>query len=191
MQEALIIIGKVVFVLIQPVAVVMAALTLPGSALVVVSALLYSWACGWQRPSWPVLVILVALAVIAETLDNVLSMFGVRRFGGSGRTAVAAGVGALGGAILAGLLFSWLGLASLLAGPAGWIITMVVPPLVGAVVGGFLVAYWFERRYGKTDDEALRAGWGAILGRVLGAVAKTVLTTAMAVIALVAAFWPH
>jgi uncharacterized protein YqgC (DUF456 family) len=54
-----------------------------------------------------------------------------------------------------------------------------------------VVAYWLERRHGKADGEAVRAGWGAVLGRVLGAIAKTTLTTAMAVIALAAAFWPR
>ena len=191
MPHILAIVGKVVFVALQPVAVAMAALTLPGSLLVVVSAFLYSFFSGWQRPAWPGLVALTVMALIAETADNVLSVFGVERYGGSRRTAVAAGVGALAGAIMAGVLFSWLGIAALLSGPAGWLVATALPPLLGAVGGGFVVAYWLERRHGKADGEAVRAGWGAVLGRVLGAIAKTTLTTAMAVIALAAAFWPR
>ncbi|MCX7597778.1 MAG: DUF456 family protein [Armatimonadetes bacterium] len=191
MEQVLVVLGKVVFVALQPLAVLMAALTLPGSLLVLASAFIYSWACDWQRPAWAVLVVLAVMAALAETADNVLSVLGVRKYGGSRQTAVAAGLGTLAGAALGSLVFGWLGLAGLVAGPLGWLAATVVPPLVGAVVGGFLVAYWLERRQGKGDPEALQAGWGAVLGRVMGATAKTAITTAMAVIALVGAFWPH
>lgn len=191
MEQALVILGKVLFVVLQPLAVVMAALTLPGSVLVVASAFLYSWASDWQRPTSPVLIVLAVMAALAETSDNILSMLGVRRYGGSRRTAVAAGLGTLLGALLSTLVFGWLGLAGLLAGPIGWLVATVLPPLVGAAVCGFLVAYWVERRQGKGDSEALQAGLGAVFGRVLGATAKTAITTAMCVVALVGAFWPH
>lgn len=187
---ALKIAAYVVFLLCQPVAVVMAAFMLPGSVLVVLTALLVSAATGWTRPSWQVLIALAVMAIIAELADNLASMLGVRQFGGSRSTSVAAGLGALAGAVVASMLAGTLGLGALLAGPMGWIFVAVGVPLLGAFAGGFAVAYFLELRRGAPTDAARRAGWGAIMGRVLGAVAKVSLTGAMSIVAVLAAFWP-
>ena len=184
------ILGYVVFLVAQLTGVLLAALTLPGSLLVLVSAIVCSAATGWHRPSWGVLVLLAALALVTELVDNIMAMLGVQRFGGSRWTSVAAGVGALAGGILAGVLAPAIGIGALIGGPLGWILTVAVLPLIGAFAGGFLVAYALELSRGANKTDATRAGVGAVLGRVLGAIVKVTLTTVMAIIATAAAFWP-
>jgi hypothetical protein len=164
--------GHVLFVLSQVGGVALAAVTLPGSVLVLLGAVVFSAANGWHRPGWQVLILLAVLATIAELLDNVLSMYGVKRYGGSGRSAVLGGLGALAGAIIGGIVIP----------------IFIVGSLIGAFAAGFAVAYWLEMKAGKEKGEAMRAGWGAIVGRVMGATAKVIITMVMAVVAVVGAY---
>ncbi len=182
------VLGSILFLLCQPVAILLAALTLPGSVLVLVSAILFSAATGWHRPSLTVLVVLGVLTLAAELLDNLMALVGVKWYGGRTRTSIAAGFGAITGAVLAGVVLS--PLVGLLGGPVGWVLAAVVVPLAGAIAGGFGVAYLVETHRGSQPDDARRAGIGAIVGRVLGAVSKVILTSAMAVMAVIGAFWP-
>lgn len=182
------VLGSILFLLCQPLAVVLSALMLPGSVLVLISAILFSAATGWQRPSLTVLVILGVLALAAELFDNLMALVGVKWYGGSTKTSIAAGFGAITGALLAGAVLA--PLMGLLGGALGWLLGAVVVPLAGAFAGGFGAAYVVETNRGAQPDDARRAGFGAVVGRVLGAVTKVTLTSAMTVIAVIAAFWP-
>jgi uncharacterized protein YqgC (DUF456 family) len=166
------VIGNLLFILCQPVAVFLSALTLPGSVLVFASAFFYSLATGWQRPSWPTLAFLGALTLIAELADNLLAMAGVRQHGGRAATSLVAGLGGLAG----GVIGASLGI------PAA---------LLGALLGGFAAAYAAERLAGTDAARAYRAGWGAVFGRLVGAVAKVVLTAVMSILALAVVYWPR
>ncbi len=166
------ILGQAVFILSLLVGVVMSAVTLPGSLLVLASAIVFSACTHWQRPGWQVLIGLAVLATIAELLDSILTMYGVRKYGGSRRSAVLGGVGALVGAIV-----------------GGWVIPVpIVGSLVGALAGGFATAWWLETRSGREHREAVRAGWGSVMGRAMGATAKVILTIAMVVVTVVAVY---
>ena len=169
---ALKILGQAVFMLSLLAGVVMAAVTLPGSILVLASAIVFSACTHWQRPGWQVLIVLAVLATIAELLDNVLTIYGVRKYGGSRRSAVLGGVGALIGAIVGGMVIP----------------IPIVGSLVGALAGGFATAWWLEEKAGKERGEAVRAGWGSVMGRAMGATAKVILTIAMVVVTVVAVY---
>lgn len=188
MDLVLKILGHMLFLACQPTGVLLSALLMPGSILILFSAVVFSASTGWQRPSIVVLVILAVLAILAEFLDNVMALLGVKRYGGTTHTSLGAGLGAIGGAFLASVVFS--PLVVLLGGPVGWIMAVVFVPLLGAFAGGFGVAYLLELRRGADTEDARRAGYGAILGRVLGAVSKVTITAAMSITTVVAAFWP-
>jgi uncharacterized protein YqgC (DUF456 family) len=182
------VLGYGFFVLCQPLAIVLSALGMPGSVLILLSALTFSAATGWHRPSWGVLIVLVVLAVLCETLDNLMSVLGVRRYGGSLQTSLASGCGAIAGAILAGAFVS--PLLALPGGPIAWLLAVVLVPIAGAATGGFAVAYLLEIRRGASPNQARSAGFGAVVGKVLGALGRVILTSAMAVLAVVSAFFP-
>src|SRR5256886_15434015 len=59
-------------------------------------------------------------------------------------------------------------------------------PIVGSVIGAFLGAFagaaLFEYTVSRTATVAVRAGWGAVLGRAAGAAAKIALGGVIAVI---------
>jgi uncharacterized protein YqgC (DUF456 family) len=125
---------------------------LPGGPLIVAGALLYAIATDFTPVGVWRLVILGALAVVGAVLAHVASAIGVRRAGGS-RWAT---VGAVLGAVL-----------GLFAAPMG----LLLGPLVGAVAGEVLRT----RQLGH----GMRAGIGAAVGLLLGAIAHVAVAFVM------------
>ena len=56
----------------------------------------------------------------------------------------------------------------------------VVGPVAGAFLGAFVAVVFYEYRKKQNWPEALRAGWGTLLGRVAGIVLKMVVGVSMA-----------
>lgn len=125
---------------------------LPGTVLVFAGMVVGAWADGFARVGWPVLVVLGLLTAVSYLVDLGAAAIGVRKFGASRRAAVGAALGTL-----LGLFF---GLPGLILGP-----------FVGAVAG----EVWARRDV----HGAGRAGLGAWLGFLLGAVLKLALVFAM------------
>lgn len=180
--------GATVYVAGMTLGVVAAFLGLPGNLLVVLCGLIYSAAHGWDRPPIWLVLALIPAAVFAELVDNILSMMGVRRYGGSSRTMWWAVAGGLVGAFLLGWLSGLTGIVGLVGGIAGFVVGAIVPPLAGGLVGGYLGGYWYERRQGRRPEEARRAGWGALLGRLAGGAVKGSLALGILVVLLVYSF---
>jgi uncharacterized protein YqgC (DUF456 family) len=152
-------------------------LGLPGAPVVMVVAFVLSACTHWERPPLWIALVFIAVTGLAETGDNLLSAWGTRRYGGSRRAAFWAMVGGLTGV----LVFGWVGpLLGGLGGPLGGLIGSVIAPLAGGMVGGYLGGYWYERRQGRPEEEARRAGWGAFLGRAAGSLLKTSVAATMA-----------
>jgi uncharacterized protein YqgC (DUF456 family) len=173
--------GIVLAIVVMVAGVLACLLGLPGSAAVLVVALVLSACTGWARPPWWVVLIFAALTVLAETGDNVLGAWGTKRYGGSSKGAFWALLGGLAGA----LLFGWVGpVIGGLGGPVGSVIGAVIAPLAGGMLGGYLGGYWYELRQGRPDEEARRAGWGAFLGRAAGSLLKTLIAAGMAGVTL-------
>lgn len=173
--------GIVVFILVLVVGVLATLLGLPGTVLILVDGLIYSAIHGFAKPPWWMLLILVGVSVVAETSDNILSMIGVTKCGGSGKTSLWALGGGVAGAIIGGSV-----LAPLLAwlGP----VVILLVPIAGALVGGYGAAFWYELRQGKSPADARQAGWGALLGRLAGGLTKAVLASVMVALTLWTAF---
>ena len=186
----LIVLGYIIFVLVLVAGVVAVALSLPGTVLILLDAIVFAACTHWQRPSWWVLLIVAVLALIAETSDNVLSMLGTRHGGGSTKSGWIAMLGGLTGALLGSLISPLFGSIGLLGGVVGFIIGVVLVPLTLAVAGGFCAVYWYELRQGRTPQEARQSARGALFGRLLGVMSKTLLAVIMSAILLWAVFVP-
>lgn len=108
----------------------------------------------------------VILAIVAELIEFVLLRRLTKQYGGSPK----AFWGALAG-----------GFAGVLIGAPIPIIGSIIAGMIGAFAGAALVTYAETKKL----DSAHRVGWGAVLGRMLTAVAKT--AAGIAILAIAAA----
>jgi uncharacterized protein len=102
---------------------------------------------------------------LGETVDNWLMAAGAKRFGAS---STAAWLSLLGGF-----------LGALILGPILAIALNVIGPVAGAFLGAFVSVVLYERSQKQNWREALRAGWGTLLGRVAGIALKMVVGIGM------------
>ncbi|MEZ4388247.1 MAG: DUF456 domain-containing protein [Candidatus Krumholzibacteriia bacterium] len=129
-------------------------LGLGGNFILVGLALLHALITGFDPIGWPLLGILLGIALLGELVEFVLGNFYVLRKGASGRATMGGFLGGLVGALLGNGLV----------------------PLVGAVVGSFVGAflgsvagqYWQQRRL----EPSLRVGGHAFVGRMLAVAFK-------------------
>jgi len=105
------------------------------------------------------------LTVLAETADHWLSAIGARRYGASTASIWLSFIGGIAGAIIIG------GPLTFIFGP--------LAPIAGGLIGAFIVVVSHELYLQKGPFEALRAGWGTLLGRMAGMVFKVVVSVAM------------
>ena len=145
------------------------ALGLPGLWLMLGGALVYNWLVPGALIGTVPLVVAAALAVIAEVLEFTLAARFTKRYGGSSR----AGWGAIAGGFVGAMV---------------GIPVPVIGSVIGAFVGAFVGALVLEMtRDGATRGSATRVAWGALLGRIAAAGAKTGIGCAMAAIILLGA----
>jgi len=155
-------IGIVVAIIVMVAGIFSSLVGMPGSIVVLVVSFILSVCTHWQRPPWWMLLVFLLITIVAELGDNILSAYGTKKYGGSTKAAAWALVGGVAGAIIGGLFASAPG------------------ALACALVGGFLGGYWYEKRQGKSEQEARRAGWGAFLGRAAGGLLKAILAATIA-----------
>ena len=152
---ALTVLAYAVFTLGLLVAVVgLVAPVLPGVPVAALAAVLAAWVAGWSEAGLTIALWAVGVAVLAQLVDVVGGIVGARVYG-----ARRAGV--------------WGGVIGSLVG------IFVVPPW-GILFGGIVGAIAFELATGRAFEEAARAGFGAFVGALGGAVAKIVLLVALA-----------
>ena len=106
---------------------------------------------------WKAIAILGALALASYALDFLGSYFGAKYFGATKWGTFGAIVGAL-----IGLFFGIIGL--------------FVGPVIGAITGEFVA--------GKRMIAAGKAGWGSLLGNLVGMIGKLMIALAMITIFL-------
>jgi len=127
---------------------------LPGPPLSFIGLLLLALVRTFSSPLTPPLIIVMGLLTVAAVAaDHIIPVWGARRYGASKWGLW----GSVGGMVI-GIFFS----------PWG----MLLGGLVGAVVAEWLVH--------RETGQALRAGWGVIVGILLGTVLKLVLSAVMA-----------
>ena len=143
-------------------------LGLPGLWVMVVGIIGYGWLTDFHSVGVTTMAVALGLALLGEVIEFWIGFRLTERYGGSRR----AGWGALVGGIV------------------GAMIGVPVPVLgsvIGAFLGSFAGAALLEYSRAWNPDGAVRAGWGAVLGRAAGAAAKIALGVVMAVVGIFAA----
>ena len=145
------------------VGLVLVPLGLPGLWVMVGGVLGYGALTGFRTIGIATMAIVLGLALLGELVEWWVGFGLTRRYGGSRRSAWGALVGGIAGAVVG-----------------------VPVPIVGSVIGAFLGAFagaaLFEYSLSRIPTVAMRAGWGAVLGRAAGAAAKIALGVVIAVI---------
>lgn len=126
---------------------------LPGIPLAALGALLAAWLTGFERLGWYALTLVAGLVLLAQLLDWAGGVIGARAYGASRLGLVGGVVGSL-----LGLLF--------------------FPPF-GFLPGALLGAVMAELVSGRRPAEALRAGFGALVGTLGGVLAKFLVLLAL------------
>jgi len=158
--------------------VVLVALGLPGTWALLAVALLVELVDGLylstEPPttfSWWLLGVCVGLAALAELLELLAGAAGAKRGGSSRRGVVGSVIGGVVGAIV--------------GAPFG----LVIGSLAGALLGTFAGAILGElTNPGPRPGGLMRPASGAVVGRLLGTLAKVPLATAVWIALSVAAF---
>jgi hypothetical protein len=140
-------------------------LGLPGLWVIVLGILGYGWLTDFRTLSAGFLVLVILLAVLGEVVEAWVGFRFARRYGGSSRAGWGALVGGLIGAIVG-----------------------VPVPIIGSVVGGFVGAFLgaavFEYTRARRTEGAVKAGWGAMLGRAAAAAVKMAIGIVLVVASL-------
>jgi uncharacterized protein len=143
-------------------------LGLPGLWVIVLGILGFGWLTEFRTLGVGSIVTVLGLALLGEAVEAVVGFRFAQRYGGSRRAGWGALVGGLIGAIIG-----------------------VQVPVIGSVIGGFLGAFLgaalFEYSKARHSEGAVRAGWGAVLGRAVAAGVKTGVGIVLVVIGVFAA----
>src|SRR5688572_10467436 len=140
-------------------------LGLPGLWVILLGIIGYGWLTDFQTLSATFLIVMIALAILGEVFEAWIGFRYAQKYGGSKRAGWGALIGGIIGAIIG-----------------------VPVPIIGSVIGGFVGAFagaaLFEYTAAKRTGGAVRAGWGAVLGRAAAAALKTAIGLVMVVGAL-------
>ena len=123
---------------------------IPGPILSFSALILLSWIKNWQIFSQTFLIVMGILTALLIILDYVAPALGAKKYGASKRGIWGSAIG-----MIIGIFF--------------------IPPW-GMIVGAFIGALAGELASGKSSGKALRAGWGILIGNVLGIGLKLAFT---------------
>jgi uncharacterized protein YqgC (DUF456 family) len=144
------------------------ALGLPGLWVMVLGVMGYAWITDFHAVGVAIMVTVLVLAGLGEGLEMWLGFGLARRYGGSKRAGW--------GALVGGLVGAGIGVP-----------IPVIGSVIGGLVGAFAGAMLFEYTKALHARTAVRAGWGALLGRVAATTAKMGIGIIIAVVTLFAA----
>jgi uncharacterized protein YqgC (DUF456 family) len=147
---------------------------LPGTWLMVGSAILLQWLRGVEYFSIATLVVVTVLAGVGELFEFATGVAGAKAAGGTRHGAAGALLGGLVGAIVGTFVIS----------------IPLVGTLIGACLGAASGTILLEARAGMPTQASVRAGVGAGIGRLLGTVMKLAIGVIIWLILAIAAFWP-
>ena len=166
-------------------------LGLPGLWVIVLGILGFGWLTEFRTMGVGAIVTVLGLALLGEAVEAVVGFRFAQRYGGSRRAGWGAPRDLCGKSPLRPM-----GTSSAPPPPArssGFATSTVgVPvPVIGSVIGGFLGAFLgaalFEYSKARRSEGAVRAGWGAVLGRAVAAGVKMGVGIVLVVIGLFAA----
>ncbi len=150
---------------------------LPGNWLIVGLAALFAFifpASSGRGLHWTTVGVAAGLALVGEVVELAAGAAGAKRSGASRRAMLLALVGTMVGSV------------------AGALVAVPVPivgPIIGAVGGGalgaFAGAYIGETALGRSTEQSLAAGKGALIGRLLGTAGKLAIGVVLFVVVAV------
>ena len=136
----------------------------PGTTIILAAAVGHRLIIGAEKGmNWWMIAVLVALTLVSYAIDFAAGYVGAKYFGAT-RWGV---IGAING-----------GIAGIFTG----FITLLVLPIVGAIVGEMIA--------GKKLVNAGKAGWGTLLGNLAGLISKLAIGLVMIVLFLINADGP-
>lgn len=142
--------------------VVLSCLSISGTWLVVLGALIAALLSGQAFPGLWTVLLFVGVATVVEVAEALAGVWGVKKRGGS----------------------SWAGFAALAGGLAGMFLGALLPvPLLGSLAGmtagSFALVYVVERARLRRSAPALHVAAGAVLARVAVVLLKVTATLGM------------
>jgi uncharacterized protein YqgC (DUF456 family) len=162
--------GLTVFIVVLFLGVFSTVFGFPGTVLILIDALIYALVTGFDKIGFKVLSVLIILSVLAEAMDFGLSMAGAERFGATRRGAWASVIGGIAGAAVLSPFFYGLG------------------TFAGVFVGGFTGIFIVEMIRQREFKPALRASYGAIMGRVAAIIVKGLISLVMVIVILLSVY---
>lgn len=141
---------------------------LPGLWLQVAAFATFAWYTDFRLVGLVSVGVVVFLALVAEIAEFLLGGRFARRYGGGRRAEW--------GAVLGGVVGALVGLPLPLLGS-----------ILGAMIGAFVGAFALEMTTGRGTAPAARAGWGALLGRVVAMAMKAAVGVVILVFTLLTA----
>jgi len=147
---------------------VLVLLGLPGLWVMVAGVVGYGWLTDFRSVGVATIAVVLGLAFLGEIIEACLGFRFARTFGGSRRSAWGALVGGIVGAVMG-------------------VPVPIVGSVIGAFLGSFVGAALFEYSLSRAPETAVRAGWGAVVGRAAAAAAKIALGVVIAVLGVFAA----
>ena len=148
-------------------------LQLPGVWLILAAGIAYDWYFDWSRITWWWLGILIGVAIASEIFDAFAGAYAASKAGASKQASI--------GAFLGGFI--------------GMILFSIPIPIIGTIVGGLLGCFAgaLIGEMSVRDDvgAGTKIGAFAVMGRIVGLVAKTgtALVVAGGLLALAASSW--
>jgi hypothetical protein len=144
--------------------------SLPGTFIILITAVIYAWATGFVGLTWTLLGGLLALALVGEAIEFLAAAgSGAEGSRPSRRVQISAIAGSIVGGILAAPILFGLG------------------ALFGALAGAFVGAALAVSSEGGSFSDATSHGFAALRGRLLGFVLKASLAVVMVILIAVAA----
>ena len=147
---------------------VLVPLGLPGLWVMVIGVIGYGWLTDFRTVGVATIVLVLVLAFLGEIIEMWVGFRLTKRYGGSNRAGWGALIGGIIGAVIG-------------------VPVPIIGSVIGAFVGSFAGAMLFEYTLSATTSTAVRAGWGAVLGRAAAAAVKIALGLVIAVIGVFAA----
>ncbi len=169
-MSALTITGLTIFIIVQFIGIFSIIFGLPGTLIILVDVIIYAILTGFKEISITIIIILIAMSAIAEILDFVTGTAGAKRFGSSRRGIWASIIGGIIGAIIMTPFLYGLG------------------TVLGAFLGGFAGTFFVEYFEHKKLKTAFRAGYGAMIGKIIGVMLKGFIAITMTIISLTAIY---
>lgn len=156
-----------IIVLLCLVALVLSCLSISGTWLVSLAAIIAAILRGFSFPGWATIVIFLLISAMVEILEAMAGAWGVKKRGGSGFAGFMAIIG---------------GLLGMVAG--SFIPVPLVGSLLGMMAGSFLLVFLVERKRLQKDSEAVHIAIGAVIARVLIVLLKVMVTFGMIIFLL-------